>query len=58
MGNGARLGAHGCVNDDGELKLVSDTTPIGELKMYVARPFGVFPSGQAPFLLMLLKEIL
>lgn len=58
MENRARLGAHGCVNDDGELELVSEATPIGELKMYATRPFGVFPWGQGPLLLMISQEIL
>jgi unsaturated rhamnogalacturonyl hydrolase len=41
------------VSDEGELALVSDATPIGELRMYATRPFGVFPWGQGPLLLML-----
>jgi unsaturated rhamnogalacturonyl hydrolase len=41
------------VSSDGALALVSDATPIGELRMYVTRPFGVFPWGQGPLLLML-----
>jgi unsaturated rhamnogalacturonyl hydrolase len=41
------------VSSDGALALVSDATPVGELRMYVTRPFGVFPWGQGPLLLML-----
>ena len=41
------------VSPDGELELVSDATPIGELQMYASRPFGVFPWGQGPLLLVL-----
>jgi unsaturated rhamnogalacturonyl hydrolase len=41
------------VSPNGELGLVSDATPIGELQMYATRPFGVFPWGQGPLLLML-----
>jgi len=49
----ARSAALQCVNDQGELEKVSDATPIGEVKMYASRPFGVFPWGQGPLLLML-----
>jgi unsaturated rhamnogalacturonyl hydrolase len=41
------------VSPDGALGLVSDATPIGELRMYATRPFGIFPWGQGPLLLML-----
>jgi unsaturated rhamnogalacturonyl hydrolase len=41
------------VSAAGELGLVSDATPIGELRMYATRPFGVFPWGQGPLLIML-----
>lgn len=41
------------VSADGALELVSDATPIGELQMYVSRPFGIFPWGQGPLLLLL-----
>jgi unsaturated rhamnogalacturonyl hydrolase len=41
------------VSPDGALEFVSDATPIGELRMYATRPFGVFPWGQGPLLLML-----
>jgi len=58
MESQAREGARGCINDDGELERVSDATPIGELKMYATRPFGVYPWGQGPLLLMLSQEII
>lgn len=54
----ARAAAHRCINEQGELALVSDATPVGELKMYATRPFGVFPWGQGPLLLMLAQETL
>jgi len=54
----ARQAARACVNGNGELERVSDATPIGELKMYATRPFGVFPWGQGPLLLMLSQEII
>ena len=54
----ARQGAHGSVNKVGELEMVSDATPIGELRMYATRPFGVFPWGQGPLLLMLSQEVI
>jgi unsaturated rhamnogalacturonyl hydrolase len=41
------------VSPDGALQLVSDATPIGELQMYASRPFGIFPWGQGPLLLVL-----
>ena len=44
------------VSASGALGLVSDATPIGELRMYVTRPFGVFPWGQGPLLLMLARK--
>jgi unsaturated rhamnogalacturonyl hydrolase len=53
MEQAARAAALRLVKDDGALDLVSDATPIGELKMYASRPFGVFPWGQGPLLLLL-----
>jgi unsaturated rhamnogalacturonyl hydrolase len=41
------------VSPEGQLALVSDATPIGELRMYLTRPFGIFPWGQGPLLMML-----
>jgi len=52
----ARVAALKCVADDGALRLVSDATPVGELKMYATRIFGVFPWGQGPLLLMLSQK--
>lgn len=54
----ARAGATDCINELGELTLVSDATPIGELKMYATRPCGIFPWGQGPLLLMLAQNLL
>lgn len=58
MEGNARAAAHRCINEEGALALVSDATPVGELKMYATRPFGVFPWGQGPLLLMLAQETL
>lgn len=58
MERNARAAAHRCINEEGALALVSDATPVGELKMYATRPFGVFPWGQGPLLLMLAQEAL
>jgi unsaturated rhamnogalacturonyl hydrolase len=44
------------IDDEGALQLVSDATPIGTRRMYATRPFGVFPWGQGPLLLMLSVE--
>jgi len=45
------------ISQDGALQLVSDATPIGTRRMYATRPFGVFPWGQGPLLLLLsMKE--
>ncbi len=57
MEKSARSAAHKLVNGRGELERVSDATPIGEEKMYATRPFGVFPWGQGPALLMLAQEL-
>jgi unsaturated rhamnogalacturonyl hydrolase len=53
MRDRARAAVFDCVSPAGELALVSDATPIGELRMYVTRPFGIFPWGQGPLLMML-----
>jgi unsaturated rhamnogalacturonyl hydrolase len=45
------------VSSEGELALVTDATPVGELRMYVTRPFGIFPWGQGPLLMMLCPEV-
>jgi unsaturated rhamnogalacturonyl hydrolase len=52
----ARAAVKRNVRDDGVLEKVSDATPIGELRQYATRPFGVFPWGQGPLLLMLAQE--
>lgn len=49
----ARRAATASIAEDGTLNLVSDATPIGELKMYATRPFGCYPWGQGALLLML-----
>jgi unsaturated rhamnogalacturonyl hydrolase len=53
MRDRARAAVLDRVSPDGELALVSDATPIGELRMYLTRPCGVFPWGQGPLLMML-----
>ncbi len=58
MERNARAAAIQCIADDGALNLVSDATPIGELKMYATRPFGTFPWGQGPLMLMLAQDTL
>jgi unsaturated rhamnogalacturonyl hydrolase len=45
------------VSPDGELARVSDATPIGDLRMYLTRPFGIFPWGQGPLLMMLCEGV-
>jgi unsaturated rhamnogalacturonyl hydrolase len=49
----ARRAVTDLVREDGSLDRVSDATPVGEYRMYATRPFGVFPWGQGPLLLML-----
>tara|TARA_Y100000588_G_scaffold246629_1_gene261046 strand:- start:2061 stop:3050 length:990 start_codon:yes stop_codon:yes gene_type:complete len=58
MESKARIATHRCIDKEGALGLVSDATPIAELKMYATRPFGIFPWGQGPLLLMLAQEAL
>ena len=43
------------VDETGELKLVSEATPVAEKRMYATRPFGVFPWGQGPLVLLLCR---
>lgn len=52
----ARAGALRQIGDDGALSFVTDATPVAELKMYATRPFGVYPWGQGPLLLMLTQS--
>ncbi len=40
------------VSGNGALGLVSEATPVGQFSTYATRPFGVFPWGQGPLLLM------
>ena len=44
------------ISEDGSLNLVTDATPVAELKMYATRPFGIYPWGQGPLLLMLTQS--
>jgi len=44
------------IDPDGGLQRVSDATPIGEPAMYATRPFGIFPWGQGPLLLMVCQS--
>jgi unsaturated rhamnogalacturonyl hydrolase len=44
------------INHQGELQLVSEATPIGDLRNYATRPFGVYPWGQGVLLQMLAQE--
>jgi unsaturated rhamnogalacturonyl hydrolase len=57
MRDRARAAVLDRVSPEGELTLVSDATPIGELRMYLTRPFGVFPWGQGPLLMMLCERV-
>lgn len=52
----ARAAVHQLICADGVLERVSDATPVGQKAMYATRPFGVFPWGQGPLLLMLAQE--
>lgn len=44
------------VDGDGALGLVSEATPVAEAHGYTTRPFGVYPWGQGPLLLMLTQD--
>ena len=52
----ARAATMRLISDDGALDLVTDATPVAELKMYATRPFGIYPWGQGPLLLMLAQS--
>jgi unsaturated rhamnogalacturonyl hydrolase len=52
----ARSAVFELIDESGALALVSDATPIGDLKMYATRPMGIFPWGQGPLLLMLTQS--
>jgi unsaturated rhamnogalacturonyl hydrolase len=56
MERAARAAALRLVGGDGALGLVSEATPVGELKMYATRRFGLFPWGQGPLLMMLAQR--
>jgi unsaturated rhamnogalacturonyl hydrolase len=53
----ARAAVHREITPDGGLQRVSDATPVGELATYASRPFGIFPWGQGPLLLVLCQEM-
>jgi unsaturated rhamnogalacturonyl hydrolase len=40
------------VSPAGELALTSEATPVAERHMYATRPFGVYPWGQGPLILL------
>jgi unsaturated rhamnogalacturonyl hydrolase len=44
------------VNENGELGLTTEATPVGERRMYATRRFGVFPWGQGPLVLLLCER--
>ncbi len=44
------------VGHDGVLDRVSEATPVGQFSTYATRPFGSFPWGQGPLLLMLCRH--
>jgi unsaturated rhamnogalacturonyl hydrolase len=52
----ARAASMRLITEDGALNLVTDATPVAELKMYATRPFGIYPWGQGPLLLMLAQS--
>jgi unsaturated rhamnogalacturonyl hydrolase len=56
MAKRARAAVLAQVDGEGALGLVSDATPVGESHVYATRPFGVFPWGQGPLLLMLARN--
>ncbi len=49
----ARSAALQLIAADGSLERVTEATPVAQFEMYATRPFGVFPWGQGPLLLML-----
>lgn len=56
MAERARAAVLKNIAPDGGLLKVSDATPVGEKSMYATRPFGVFPWGQGPLLLMVCQQ--
>lgn len=53
MAGRARHAVVRLVDAEGVLGLVSEATPVGAHSTYATRPFGCFPWGQGPLLLML-----
>jgi unsaturated rhamnogalacturonyl hydrolase len=53
MARRARAAVLQQVQADGTLALVSEATPVGPLSTYATRPFGRYPWGQGPLLLLL-----
>ena len=56
MAERAYAGVLSKVTPDGGLQNVTDATPVGERTMYATRPFGIFPWGQGPLLLMVCQQ--
>src|SRR5690606_18358415 len=56
MATKARSAVLGQIAPDGGLMKVSDATPVGEHRLYATRPFGIFPWGQGPLLLMVCQQ--
>jgi unsaturated rhamnogalacturonyl hydrolase len=56
MAGRAHAGVLALIAPDGGLMKVSDATPVAELSMYATRPFGIFPWGQGPLLLMVCQQ--
>lgn len=52
----ARQGVLRHVNPNGVLARVSDATPVSQYATYATRPFGEFPWGQGPLLMMECKS--
>lgn len=52
MASAALRAVRAHVGSDGALGRVSEATPIGQFSTYATRPFGVFPWGQGPLLLL------
>ncbi|WP_159587817.1 glycoside hydrolase family 88 protein [Chelativorans xinjiangense] len=52
----AKAGVRAHIDGEGRLGRVSEATPVGQLATYATRPFGIFPWGQGPLLLMECEE--
>ncbi len=57
MTESARAAVLSQIDESGTLQLVTDATPVASIAMYRTRPFGVFPWGQGPLLLLLCREM-